>query len=169
VDEDIGDLGDGLADGVFDFVGDSVALYDGDGAIDFYVEVHVVFEAHFADAALLGFLDALDGEGGVADLLLDVFWRGGVHEVGDRGPEDEEAVVGDDGAGKEGGPVVGSLESLATDEGDGDADEGGGGGDGICAVMHGVGFHGHAAGGSRELSDAAGMDFFYDDDYEQDG
>jgi len=152
-------------EGVFDTVADGVAGFDGDAAVDGDVEVDDVAHAVLADEAFVDAQHVGDGRGDGSDGALELFGAGGIHEFINGAAEEAEAVVCDDAAGKECGPVISGGIAFAADESDGDADGSGGGGEGVGVVMPGVALEGGAFDVLCGAKDEAGEGGF-DDDHE---
>ena len=98
VDEDVGDLWLGFAEGFADGVGDVVAFADGERGVHADVEVHIEIEAHFAKAALIERADAGDFGGDGADLIFEGLGRCGVHRFVERGAQEHDAIPCDEAA-----------------------------------------------------------------------
>src|SRR5690606_36519953 len=116
VHEHVGDGVIGVHERVLHGVGDVVAGAHGDVALHDDVDVHQVAEPAFAHAAFFHGGDAGHGRGEGAHGWLDGGVGGAVHDFAEGDQGDLDAVAGDDGAGRERGPVVGGLVAFAADQ-----------------------------------------------------
>ena len=150
-------------------MGDAMPFAHGNSAVHADMQIDIENESHLANKTFLHLPDAVDRAGCLLHQAHDGPARGGIHDLLQSGFEQAIAVDGDQPAGEESGPAIGTLPAFPADEGGGNPNERCRRGERIGAMMPGVCLHGGALDVAAHPDDVAIHQFLDDDhDHEHD-
>ena len=167
VDEHVSNACVSCADGVFDAMGELVAVTHGHGAVYSHVQIDVVIDAHFADETFIEIDDTGNSSRRLLDSSNDFPTGSGIENFGESRAEQACACGRDYGASKQGSVSVSALPLVAADEREGNTEQRGDRRDGVGTMMPGVARDGGAFDVPAKSIHKTKKRFFDDDDPHQ--